>query len=221
MLLGQDPRRERVRIVARAHRHPDLRQDRSRVELGRHVVDRHPGLDVAGIQDGPMHLEPHHPRSAVRGQQARMDVDRATRERGEVRRPQQLVPAGQDGKLDARLGQRRPDGGVARGRIGVVGAAEDRGRHSVRRRDLESADAGPVADDERHGQPGIEDRLQVGATPGDEDSQPHRGRLMRTGRAPRPPARRPPPRCGTPPAARPAPPRPSRRARPRSSRCRG
>ena len=58
-------------------------------------------------------------------------------------------------ELDARLRQRRPDGGIARGRIGVVGAAEDRGPHSVCRRDLERADAVPVADDERGaGRPG-------------------------------------------------------------------
>ncbi len=117
------------------------------------LVDRGAGLGVARSQHRPMDRQPHHAGPAVGGQQPGMDVDRPAAERGEVGGAQELVVAGQDGELDARLApgphrwrRRAPPHRRSR-------SAAGRGPDAVGRRDLERTHAGTVADDERNGSP--------------------------------------------------------------------
>src|SRR6185437_12322301 len=91
-------------------------------------------------------------------------------------------------ELGAALAQRRVERGIEGGAIGIVAMRDDAARNPRPRRDGEAACILPVRDDaddlggEAGGGAGFDERLHVGAAPGDEDRRPqpgHRPAMLR------------------------------------------
>lgn len=141
MFLRQDPVRQRACGVARQHRHHGLRQNRSVVELGRHLVHR-----------GARHLAPHVDGALVgieagkSRQQRRVDVDQPARivlhkagreDTHEARQHHQLR------RMQVNPRDQRPIKGLARRKIAV---RQQVGRKTQAFGQRQTLGVGPVAD---------------------------------------------------------------------------
>ena len=143
------------------------------VQLRRHEVHGAAVALHAGSERAPMRVQ-----AGKLRQQRRMDVDQPT---GVVcdecgrKHTQEARQRHQARGVPVDLGGERRVEGCARGEAPVL---DDAGGHAPARRHGKPRSTRNIADDCRNGYPGLEERLQVAATAGDEDDDRHEARSL-------------------------------------------
>ena len=176
MFLFQHPRRQRVGIIARQHRHLRLHDDRPAVQFGGDEMDAGPMLGFPGGEGAFVGVQ-----AAKPGQQRGVNVEQPApvmvgetggqhpHEPGQNHQVR-LVPVDQ-------FDQRR----FKRGPVGELLVIQFQRRNASPSRPFQALHAGPVADHRRDfdrqcpARRLIEDRLQIAAPPGNEHHQPDFG----------------------------------------------
>lgn len=179
MLHGEHAVRQRVGGVVREDRDGSLRDDGTPVELLVHEVDCGPRLGGSASEHRFMHATPVHPRSAERGEQSRVDINRPLAKARDHACGEELQVTGEDEEVG--VGQRSEE------LVGVRRVAQHRGPDAGAPGPVQCASVGAIGHDVRDagrglGPEGVEQSLQIRAAARNEDGDSQRGPPGQLGR---------------------------------------
>ncbi len=173
MLLDEDSCRQRLHRVGIEHRHGGLKHDWAAIELRRHQMHGRAAHAHAVLQRLPLRVEPR-----KRGQQRRVNVEDAIRERLEQRRADAPHETGETDEADIAIVQEPDDHAIVIVASGVITRPEIHGFDPGRPRARKTVGFRPIGDHNRDRRVEfragrrIDDRLEVAAAPGDENGEP-------------------------------------------------
>ena len=177
MLLGENPRRQRLDRVVVEQRDGCLQDDRTVIQFGRHQMHRRARDSDAVFERLPLRLE-----AGKRRQQGGMDIQDAVREGRDQRGAHQPHETCEADQIDVSCAEQMDECGVVRVSVGIL-AGVDVDRLDARVAGAtEPGDVGAVGDHhcnhrlEPAVRDGVDDRLQVRAAAGDQDGQPRKTR---------------------------------------------